>query len=214
MMRFCAGEIYHIYNNANMDQLLFRSEDNYLHFIEKMKKYLIPRCKLLSWNLLPFDFNFLVYVDSRSIMPMGGNGIPMQWLTEGIRLMLSSYTKGINKQLKRKGNLFQQKTKAQRTTHLSDTSKVSDTVAWKDYSTTAFHYIHNKPIQAGLVAKLQDWPFSSFREYFIPTKNSLCDKSLAFELLDIGIDSFYSLSTSQFPEEELKYIFSAHSHAH
>jgi len=71
----------------------------------------------------------------------------------GFRLLESSYAKGINKQLDRTGNLFQQKTKAKFTNEA------------KDYSPTAFHYIHQNPINAGLVKRPEDWKYSSYLDY-------------------------------------------------
>ena len=55
------------------------------------------------------SFSFLLHANAQTVMPVSKSIIPTQHLTEGIRLLLSSYTKGIQKQRGFKGNLFQQK---------------------------------------------------------------------------------------------------------
>lgn len=75
-------------------------------------------------------------------------GLPVQCLTEKIRLLLSSYTKGIQKQQNVKGNLFQQKTKAK---------AVSDSA--RSYAFTAFNYIHQNPNRGVLCT---GWKIGSF----------------------------------------------------
>ena len=61
---------------------------------------------------MPNHFHFLVEVTDKSIGPIKSGGITMPAITNGFRLLQSSYAKGINKQEGRTGNLFQQKTKA------------------------------------------------------------------------------------------------------
>jgi hypothetical protein len=60
--------------------------------------------------------------------------------------------KGINKQRQKTGNLFQQKTKAK---CIDDDEK--------NYDITAFHYIHQNSIRAGLVQKKKSMNFLRFR---------------------------------------------------
>lgn len=115
-------------------------------------------------------------------------------LTESIRLLLSSYTKGFNKQYNKTGNLFQQKTKAK---------CVSD----EQYSVTAFHYIHQNPMAAGLVSKMEDWEFSSFADYAGKRNGTLCNQPLAYELLDLDRAHLYNESYAMIANEKMKQIF-------
>ena len=137
-------------------------------------------------------------------MPVPKTLIPTQSLTEGIRLLLSSYTKGLNKQLNLSGNLFQQKTKAKCTSLVSDTSKV---FTIKNYSTIAFHYIHQNPWKAGLVARIEDWEFSSFRDYCGLRNGTLCDKEVAYQELSIDKEKLYSDSYNTIEDFKVKLIF-------
>lgn len=104
-------------------------------------------------------------------------GITMPAITNGFRLLESSYSKGINKQQNRTGSLFQQKTKAK----LTNTKENS--------SITALHYIHQNPFAAGLVNNPEGWACSSSPDYAGLRKGTLCNGAKAYDLLDLtGID--------------------------
>ncbi len=195
-MNFQPNTIYHIYNRGNQQQPIFFSRDNYLYFLHKVRKYIVPRCSILNWCLMPNHFHFLIYTTEQSAMFLTNTIIPAQQLTEGIRLLLSSYTKGIQKQQAFTGNLFQQKTKAK---------CVSDQKG--SYALTAFHYIHQNPYTAGLVPKMEDWEFSSFPDYINKRNGTICNKELAAELLDLDNRHFYEESYSVISDNNIKMIF-------
>jgi len=111
-------------------------------------------------------------------------------------LLLSSYAKGLQKQQGFKGNLFQQKTK---------TKAVSGNNT--SYAVTVFHYIHQNPYKSNLVSKMEDWEFSSFRNYIAKGSGSLCNKELGVSLLDLDIERFYEESYQVIPEGNIKMIF-------
>ena len=48
-----------------------------------------------------------------------------------------------------------------------------------DYCSNCFHYIHQNPWKANLVKRLEDWEYSSFKDYAELRKGSLCNKQLA-----------------------------------
>jgi hypothetical protein len=47
-------------------------------------------------------------------------------------------------------------------------------------------------MKAGIVGKMEDWPYSSFREYLIG--GGLCNQKLAKEILEIQFSDFYEES--------------------
>ena len=108
-MQFEASNLYHIYNRGNNKQPIFFNRDNYLYFLIKVKKYLAPNCDILAWCLMPNHFHFLIHANTETEKIIKETPLKINALTEGIRLLLSSYTQGINKQNNRSGNLFQQK---------------------------------------------------------------------------------------------------------
>jgi putative transposase len=186
--------IYHIYNRGNNQQTIFFSDENYFYFLKKCRAYLKPFSAILAWCLMPNHFHFLISLNDESLKPVKSGGIIMPAITNGFRLLQSSYAKGINKQLNRSGNLFQQKTKAKRT---------NDT---KDYSITAFHYIHQNPVTAGLVKKPEEWPYSSFNDYAGLRKGTLCDRQKTYELLDLAGIDFYIETMKKIEVELIKKI--------
>ena len=106
----------------------------------------------------------------------------MNKLSVSIQHLQSGYTKGINKQEGRTGSLFRQKAKLK----LVETRD-------KNYPFIAFHYIHQNPMKAGLVAKMENWPHSSFNEYWRNQKG-ICNKELTREIIDFGDEGFYEQS--------------------
>ena len=186
--------IYHIYNRGNNQQTIFFSEENYFYFLRKSHKCLKPFSDILAWCLMPNHFHFLIYANEKSLAPLKSGGIFMPTIANGFRLLQSSYAKGINKQENRSGNLFQQKTKARLTNEA------------KNYSITAFHYIHQNPVEAKLVSNPEDWNYSSFQDYTGLRNGTLCNKQKAYELLDLdGID-FNAETMKTFDEETIKKI--------
>ncbi len=98
--------IYHIYNRGNNQQTIFFNEDNYNYFLRKCHRYLKPVSEILAWCLMTNHFHFLIEVTEKSMEPVKSGGITMPAITNGFRLLQSSYAKGINKQQERTGNLF------------------------------------------------------------------------------------------------------------
>jgi putative transposase len=184
-MNFTEKDIYHIYNRGNNSQKLFFEEENYTHFLKLVKKFLSPNCEILVWCLMPNHFHFLIYANEKSAQPLPSSNIPIQQLSESIRLLLSSYTKAINKKYNRTGNLFQQKTKCK---------NVYDGKG--NYAAQAFHYIHQNPIKSFLVKDMREWEYSSYKDYAGLRNGSLCNKELAIQLLDIDINNFERYSNN------------------
>jgi REP-associated tyrosine transposase len=143
-MQFQENGMYHIYNRGNNKQTIFFNDDNYLYFLEKVRKYIYPNCHILAWCLMPNHFHFLIQANEVTVQLAKTHPVPVSKLANDIGLLLSSYAKAINKQEARTGNLFQQKTKSK---------LVHDECG--NYSVTAFHYIHQNPLKAQLVGRME-----------------------------------------------------------
>lgn len=171
------GDIYHVFNRGNNKQPIFFKPENYLYFLDGIKRYLVPCCDIFAWCLMPNHFHLLISANETSIPIIKDGSFERQQFSQGIKQLLSSYTKAINKQEGRTGSLFQQKTKA--------------IIADKhDHAHTVFHYIHQNPFKAGLVNRMEDWPHSSFNDY-LNQRESICNIKLAKELLDLNLSRFY-----------------------
>lgn len=88
--------------------------------------------------------------------------------------MLSSYTRGVNKELDRSGSLFQQNSKFKL---IDDQDEF--------YPLVCFNYIHQNPYRAGLVDKLDNWKHSSYQHYCLEKQTPIIDNILAKEILNL-----------------------------
>lgn len=177
-----ANKIYHFFNQGNNRELIFYQARNYQFFLDKAKHYLNPLCDILAYCLMPNHFHFLVYTRPKATIAISQGSVAMNKFSSSIQHLQSGYTKAINKQENRTGSLFRQRAKVK---------LVENT--YNNYPFIAFHYIHQNPIKAELVGKMEDWPYSSFNEYW---KNEIgvCNKELAREVIDFGNDDFYEQS--------------------
>ncbi|MCX6237882.1 MAG: hypothetical protein NTY07_10065 [Bacteroidia bacterium] len=119
--------LYHIYNQGNNRQKIFFSRDNYLYFLEKVNKLLLPYVDVIAWCLMPNHFHFLVYVKEFELEVADSDGLTpseavtkVRTINDSIGLLLLSYTRAINKQEKMSGSLFRNPTKAECITKLTD----------------------------------------------------------------------------------------------
>lgn len=177
-MKFNPNNFYHIFNRGNNKQPIFALEKNYSFFLLKLKESTANHCSILAYCLMPNHFHLLIYTDSElKDLPNG----KMQILERKLGTLQSSYTGAINNQEGKIGSLFQPKCKV---VELKD-----------DHRFICFHYIHQNPFKAGLTKKPEQWEYSSFNEYFM-NKARLCNKTLAYNLLDVPSenDAFYRQS--------------------
>jgi len=153
---------------------------------------------MLAYCLMPDHFDFLINADIRTIQKKSFSGKQKNVLSEGIKNLLSTYAKAINVQNKWTGSLFQQNTKAK----CLERNEM-------DYGFTCFNYIHQNPLKARLVEKLEDWPYSSFGDYcgFQNETICICNKKLAFQLLNLNEETFSKDSYIRVNNYDLKNIF-------
>jgi REP element-mobilizing transposase RayT len=194
VMEFYQNELYHIYNRGNNRRRIFYNEDNYIYFLKKVRKFILPYCEILSYCLMPNHFHFLIYAVEQTIRNKIIGGQEKNILSEGIRNLLQTYTKGINKQNNSTGSLFQQNTKAKIVSSL-------------DYGITCLNYIHQNPIKARLVRKIEDWPYCSFPDFIGKRAGTLCNKKLAFDILKLNPETFYDDSYRILKHEDIEQLF-------
>jgi REP element-mobilizing transposase RayT len=130
---------------------------------------------------MPNHFHFLIQADESTVARKINLNLTHNALSEGIRLLLSSYTKGINKQEGRTGNLIQQNTKS-KCLYAADGSN--------DYLKSCFDYIHFNPVSSGMVDKPEDWDFSSYIDYLGLRTGTLCNQALTKVLIGAQFEKF------------------------
>jgi putative transposase len=148
-MEFETGKYYHFYNRSNNEELLFKSEENYVYFLEKYRGYFGPLFSTLAYCLMPTHFHFLIKVKELSETPKTSDISII--VKKNIGTLLSSYTKAINKRFRRHGSLFQPHSKAK---------EIED----EQYLLTLISYIHQNPVRSRLVTKAEEWEYSSYQD--------------------------------------------------
>ena len=200
--------LLHLYNQGNNQGLIFFNRENYLFFLRKVKSHLIPSCDILAWCLMPNHFHFLIWIEESpaptnelTINAKHKRTTETKKLEESIstnskfsnnlRIMLSSYTQAINKQNRTTGSLFRQNSKLKNLSSFIWNEQVNGR---SNYALNCFNYIHQNPLKAGLVNKMEDWEFSSFQDYMEMRPGKLINYGLAHEIINFDKDNFYSQS--------------------
>ena len=205
-MYFEEGHIYHIYNKGNNSQKIFFTQRNYIFFIEKIRKEIKPVAEILAYCLMPNHFHLMVQATAKSCEFVKKGKLAthsnasrsqmsksaMQVLARKIGTLLSSYTQAINKQENITGSLFKQKTKAKDLIEY-----ITYPIIKADYTKNCFFYIHKNPVEAKLVTIAEDWLFSSYIDYCEIRNGTLCNKNLAFEIIEIEKENLqYYMNTN------------------
>ena len=221
-------EIYIIYTIRAITGSRFFSRENYLYFLNKIRKHILPHADILAWCLMPNHFHIMIYVKDVIIInellthgvtsshpvsrvkeinltsshPVSRGNSEMTSshpvsrvkeinLNNNIAIMLRSYTRAINKQFDRSGNLFRESTKAECLTNIQGItpsffgSLINVRIPEKEYPQVCFNYIHQNPVNANLVKRPEDWQFSSYPDYFAGRNRKLINKirAVEFELI-------------------------------
>lgn len=177
-MHYESGATYHIFNRSN--DLLFHNRENYLFFLRKVRKHILPYADILAYCLMPNHFHLLVKLNENAVeTTYFKNKEEVQVFSLSIGQMLSSYTQAVNKQLSRRGYLFAHNTKAKMLNDMGN-----------DYLLSCFLYIHQNPLQANLVSKLEEWEFSSYLDYVRLRKGTLVNIDEGLEMIQISEEQF------------------------
>ncbi len=78
-MDFAAGHIYHVFNRGNNSQMVFFNRENYLFFLEKIRKYIMPYADILAWCLMPNHFHLMISVNRVEVEIGEDDFDPMTW---------------------------------------------------------------------------------------------------------------------------------------
>ncbi len=205
-MHFEPNQIYHVYNRGNDKQTIFFTEANYLFFLQKIKTEWKKYADVLCYCLMPNHFHVMLVPNAQGCknIVLAEKETHMQNLSKTIGKTLSSYTKAINIQNKTTGNLFQKKTKAKL---LTGSNSLIENFSIHDYVLTCFHYIHQNPLKAKLVNLLTEWPYSSYPDYYNHRNETICNKTLAMQLLELSEIDFKSDDNSELNDDIIKGLF-------
>jgi REP element-mobilizing transposase RayT len=161
------GNTYHIYNRAIANEKLFLNENNYRYFLQKFSKYIVPIAETVCYCLMPNHFHFLVRIrDEKELFPFINKAVKQSRTLENVLSqefsnLFNTYVQAFNKLHNRKGSLFMKN---------YNRLMITDEV----YVRKLILYIHNNPVDSGIVDNLNDWKYSSYRLLSKGYKDSNC----------------------------------------
>ncbi|MBC8175485.1 MAG: transposase [Candidatus Marinimicrobia bacterium] len=145
-MRFIKDNYYHIYNRGIDKKRIFYTRGNYLYFIDLLRKYSIRySISVIAYCLIPNHYHLMLYQKT---------DIPVSRFVQSLN---NVFVQSMNKQLNRKGTLFEGRAKSR---------IIND----EFYLMHISRYIHLNPLKHNLVQNLLDWEFSNYHEC-IGTRN-------------------------------------------
>lgn len=149
--------IYHIMIRGINRQIIFEDEDDCEKFLQVLHRYK-EKCgyQIYAYCLMGNHLHLLLQI---SIEP----------LETIMRMISGSYVYWYNQKYDRVGNLFQDRFK-------------SEPIENEAYLLTVLRYIHQNPVKAGIVKEMEDYPWSSYHDYFNPKGAELTDTLMVLRL--------------------------------
>ncbi len=93
-MYFEPEHIYHIYNQGNNRQPIFFTHENYLFFLKKITKHVLPYADVLAWCLMPNHFHLMVRIKICSSASEGVTQNASKGMTQSHTLTTSTQNEG------------------------------------------------------------------------------------------------------------------------
>ena len=150
--------IYHMMLRGINQQVIFEDDEDYTKFINTLETYkAVSGYKVFAYCLMSNHIHILIKVEKEDIDLI-------------MKRIAGSYVYWYNWKYYRKGHLFQDRFK-------------SEPVENDEYFLTVLRYIHQNPIKAGIVEKIDEYEYSSYNEY-IDRESSLIDKYFVYSILN------------------------------
>ncbi len=161
IIHFVPDCYYHIYNRGNNRQTIFFEADNYLYFLRRIKKYLLPVVNMIAYCLMPTHYHLMVRVKNLGIQT--SEVLKTSEVSIAMQKLSISYTKAINKRFERVGALFQGAFQAKPITNSKHLLHLC-------------RYVHANPVKDGLINDPAEWPYSNYLEWIGERDGKLVDR--------------------------------------
>lgn len=172
----CSG-VYHVMLRGNNKQVIFENENDYLKFQQLLYQKchpvdmdgdpMPPSCVIYAYCLMPNHVHLLIQEKD-------------EYVSDVIKSIGTSYAQYYNLKYGHSGHLFQGRFRSE---------PVDD---W-DYFLILLRYIHQNPVAGGLVWKVGDYEWSSWREFDNPTVCPMPLCSVQSVLSRISLDALTEL---------------------
>ncbi len=166
-----ANCFYHIYNRGINGEVIFKSDRNYLYFLNKVREFLTPVCDVYAYCLMSNHFHILVKIKSDFELSSfvkeqnfdkvikGGLHSPHNIFSKQFARIFNSYSQAFNKENKRHGALIESPFKRKLITS-------------NKYLINTMIYIHQNP-QNHLALRFPEYAFSSYQSILNKSKTLL-----------------------------------------
>lgn len=166
----------HIYTRGNGKQVIFEERDDYIYYLQLLKKYSLETgIKICAFCLMENHIHLIIYDTERIISQL-------------MRKLSSAYSGYFNWKFERTGHLFEGRFN-------------SIPIESEEYLLRAFRYILNNPKKSN-ICKTEDYPWSSYNRYGF--SNSFVDTSVFQNLIGSRKDyeAFIAAEYEDCPELE------------
>lgn len=145
LAQFSPGKYYHIYNRSPSQKIMFINHDNYLFFLQQLKKYLSGYLNFFAYCLFPNHFHLFVQVKDCDERTNDINAI----ISNQFKKMFIAYSNAFNKMHNMHGGIFQ-------------TPFRRILVDDEDYFSAIIYYIHYNPQHHNINIALEDYLYCSY----------------------------------------------------
>ncbi len=150
--------IYHVMLRGINKQQIFEDQEDYYKFLEVINDYkTISGFEIYAYCLMGNHVHLLIKIVKE----------PIEQIFKRIG---GKFVYWYNIKYQRVGHLFQDRFK-------------SEPVETTDYFLTVIRYIHQNPVKAGLCKDIEDYPYSSYKEYV--SEGKIVDKEFVLKMRDL-----------------------------
>ena len=146
-------------------QQIFEDRNDCEFFAETLRKIAHPEngdrcCDIYAYALMGNHFHILLGEEKASV-------------GEAVKRMAIPYVIYFNRRHGRDGHLFKERFR-------------SEPCDSREYFVTLLRYIHQNPLKAGMVKRIEDYEFTSWHEYItdVPPEQRICNTSFALGMID------------------------------
>ncbi len=154
--------IYHVLNRGNNRQAIFAEDNDYLHYLEILKKYKSKfQFKIFAYCLMTNHVHFLIKTSAQGT------------ISSVMKAVTIAHTRHYHHKYNASGHVWQGRFKS---------PMVSD----DEYLLTLMRYIEQNPVRAGIVSRPEEYIFSSYHANVKIEKDALVDKEENPVFLSLG----------------------------